>query len=212
MQQKLAIVFTKDRLALLGAWLFAMIIVTYPIWDYDLYWHLANGREMVNAGRIINEEMFSYTHFGEKFDNHEWLGQIIFYLIWHSLGPYGLFGFKLLITSLVVLLLYRTIRTVGGQPELAAVLCGFAVLAGIWRYHERPELFSLLNMALFGFILYGFRASRLPRRLLWLIPLVLVIWDWLHGAVYGLVFFTLFVAGENAKYLLPVLRQPVAHR
>lgn len=200
-------VVTFDRLAALGAWVFAIIIVLYPIFDYDLYWHLANGREMVNAGRIITEEVFSYTHFGEKFDNHEWLSQIIWYLIWYNLGPYGLLGFKLLVTSLVVWLLYRTIRSVGGQPGLAGVLCVFAVLAGFYRYIERPELFSLLNTALISFLLYGFRSHQLPRRLLWLIPLILVVWDWLHGSVYGLVLFALFVAGENAKRHLPVLRQ-----
>ena len=193
-------------MALLGAWLFSIVIVLYPIYDQDMYWHLANGREMVNTGRIVNEEIFSYTHFGEKFDNHEWLGQIILYLIWHSFGFYGLLGFKLLITSLVVLLLYRTIRIISGQPGLAAVLCVFAVLAGFWRYCERPELFSLFNTALFSFILYGFHANQLPRRLLWLIPLILVVWDWLHGSVYGLILFTLFVLGENAKHFLPVLR------
>lgn len=194
-----------DRLALLSAWLCALIIVLYPIFDYDLYWHLANGREMIQGGRIISEEVFSYTHFGEKFENHEWLAQIIFYLIWHNLGPYGLLGFKLLATSLVVLLLYRTIRTIGGQPWLAAVLCVFAILAGLYRYIERPELFSLFNTTLVSFILYGFCAGKLSRRLLWLIPLILVVWDWLHGSVYGLALFTLFVAGENAKHLLPVL-------
>ena len=206
MQQGQPTVFTKDRLALLGAWLLSLIIVIYPIFDFDLYWHLANGREMVNTGRIVSEEIFSYTHPGEKFANHEWLGQIIFYLIWHNLGPYGLFGLKLLIASLVVVLLYRTIRMVGGEPMPAAILCVFAMFAGINRFHERPELFSLFNTALLSFILYGFRANRLPRSLLWLIPFLLVIWDWLHGAVYGLTFLTLFVAGENAKYLLPALR------
>ena len=206
MKQNISTCFTQDRIALFSAWLFSLAFVIYPFfYDSDTYWHLANGREMVNAGRIISEEVFSYTHFGAKFDNHEWLSQVIFYLIWHSLGLYSLFGFKLLVVSLVVLLLYRTIRIVGGHTWLAAVLCVFAVFSGLIRYTERPELFSLLNTALLGFILYGFRANQLSRRLLWFIPLVLVVWDWLHGSVYGLVLLTLFVAGENAKHHLPAI-------
>lgn len=191
---------------MLAAWLFSLVLVTYPIFDFDLYWHLANGREMIGAGRIISEEVFSYTHIGEKFANHEWLGQIVFYLLWDKWGPYGLFAFKLLLVALLVWLLYRTMRNENTQAGVAALLCVAAVFAGINRYHERPELFSLLNTALLGFILYGFRAHRLPRRLLWLIPLILVLWDWLHGAVYGLTLLTLFVIGENAKSLLPMLR------
>jgi len=198
--------FGLDPIALLGAWLFSILIVIYPIFDFDLYWHLANGREMVNTGHIVSEEIFSYTHPGEKFANHEWLGQILFYLIWQHFGPYGLFGMKLLITAGVVLLLYRTIRSVGGEPVAAAILCGFAIFAGINRFHERPELFSLLNTALLSFILYSFRANRLSHQWLWLIPPLLVVWDWLHGAVYGLTFLVLFVTGENAKYWIPALR------
>lgn len=199
--------FNRDHYALLAAWLCSIILVTYPIFDFDLYWHLANGREMVSAGRIISEEVFSYTHYAEKFANHEWLGQVIFYRVWDSFGPYGLLGLKLLLVALMVFLLYRTLRYQGSQSGVAALLCVLAVFAGINRYHERPELFSLFNTALLSFILYGFRSHRLPRRVLWLLPLILVLWDWLHGAVYGLTFLTLFVAGENAKHLLPVLRQ-----
>ncbi|MDX8398774.1 MAG: hypothetical protein R8K20_00820 [Gallionellaceae bacterium] len=197
---------TMSRLALLCAWICALVIVTFPIFDWDLYWHLANGREMIHAGQIINEEIFSYTHQGEGFENHEWLAQIIFYALWDLFGAYGLLGLKLLITVLVVSLGYRTARIAGSQPWLAAMLCVFAVQAGWWRYSERPELFSLLNIALVSFILYGFRTGQLSRRVLWLIPPIMVLWNSLHGAVYGLGLLGLFVAGENMKHIFPRLR------
>ncbi|MFZ5524342.1 MAG: hypothetical protein ACOY9D_09730 [Pseudomonadota bacterium] len=197
----------KDRFVLLAVCLCSIVLVTYPVFDFDLYWHLANGREMVNSGRIVSEEVFSYTHQGEKFANHEWLGQIIFYLLWTAFGAYGLLGFKLLLVTLMVWLLFRTLRDENTTLGAAALLCVLVVLAGINRYHERPELFSLFYMALLGFILYGFRARKLPRRMLWAIPLIMVTWDWLHGAIYGLTFITLFVAGENAKHRLPMLRR-----
>ena len=197
---------TMSRLALPTAWLCALVIVLYPIFDWDMYWHLANGREMIHGRRIISDEVFSFTHFGEKFENHEWLAQIIFYFIWQSMGPYGLLGLKLLITALVVWLGYRTARIVGSQPWLAALLCVFVVLAGWGRYTERPELFSLFNIALISFILYSYRAGRLTRGMFWLIPLIMVVWNWLHGAVYGLGLLSLFVAGENIKHFFPKLR------
>lgn len=204
MQKKFAY-SNQDWVVLFGALVFSLFFVSFPFfYDSDTYWHLANGREMVNVGHIISEEIFSYTHSGEKFANHEWLSQIIFYLLWHDFGPAGLFGLKLIITSLVVLLLYRTQRVLGVLPWLAGVLCIFAIYAGLIRYTERPELFSLLNTTLLGFILYSFRANQLSYRALWLIPLVLVTWDWLHGSVYGLVLLTLFLLGENVKHYLLV--------
>jgi len=195
-----------DRIALLVACLISIVLVTYPVFDFDLYWHLANGREMVNSGRIVSEEVFSYTHPGEKFANHEWLGQIIFYLLWTAFGAFGLLGFKLLMVTLMVWLLFRTLRNEDTPLGIAALLCVLAILAGINRYHERPELFSAFYMALLGFILYGYRAGKLPRSMLWALPLIMVTWDWLHGAIYGLTFLTLFIAGENAKHHFPILR------
>jgi len=197
---------SREKLALLSVCLISIVLVTYPVFDFDLYWHLANGREMVNSGRIVGEEVFSYTHLGEKFANHEWLGQIIFYLLWTAFGAYGLLGFKLLMVTLMLWFLYRTLHNGNTTLGIAALLCVLVVLAGINRYHERPELFSLFYMALLGFILYGFRARKLSRRMLWALPLIMVTWDWLHGAIYGLTFLTLFVAAENAKLRLPMLR------
>jgi hypothetical protein len=196
-----------ESVVLLFACLASLLLVTYPVFDFDLYWHLANGREMVNSTRIVSEEVFSYTHPGEHFANHEWLAQIIFYVLWNAFGAHGLLGFKLVVVALISWLLFRTLRNEGSSLGATALLVVLVVLAGINRYHERPELFSLFNTALLGFILYGFRSQRLSRKLLWTIPLVMVMWDWLHGAVYGFTFLTLFVVGENAKHYLKWLQQ-----
>jgi len=192
----------KEWIALLTVSLLSILLVTYPVFDFDLYWHLANGREMVGSGRIVSEEVFSYTHPGEHFANHEWLGQIIFYLVWNAFGSYGLLGLKLCMVAVMSWLLFRMLRNNDAPLDVASLLVVLVILAGINRYHERPELFSLFNTALLGFILYGFRAQRLTRNLLWAIPLLMVMWDWLHGAIYGFTFLTLFVAGENAKHYL----------
>ena len=195
-----------EWVALITACLASLLLVTYPVFDFDLFWHLANGREMVNSGHVISEEVFSYTHPGEHFANHEWLAQIIMYQVWNSFGSYGLLGLKLFISGLLSSLLFLTLRNERVSPVIALLLTVLAVMAGLDRYHERPELFSLLIMALLGFILYGFRDQQVPRKMLWLIPLLMVLWDWLHGAVFGFAFLTLFVIGENAKHRLKWLQ------
>ena len=65
-----------------GLLLCAVLLVAFPFFDFDIYWHLANGREMVTQGRIINEEIFSYTKAGTPFSNHEWLAQILLYAVY----------------------------------------------------------------------------------------------------------------------------------
>ncbi len=195
-----------EWLALLASCVLCLILVSYPMFDFDFYWHLANGREMVNQGRIISEEVFSYTHAGEHFANHEWLGQIIFYLVWKTFGPIGLFVMKLFIVTLISSLLFLSARIEKLSPVIALLLTVLVILAGLNRYHVRPELFSLFYMASLSFILYGYCLHKVSRRLLWLVPLIMVTWDWLHGAVFGLAFLGLFVTGENIKYRVKWLR------
>ncbi len=186
-----------------AAGLLSLFIVSYPLFNTDLYWHLANGRAMVAARRIINSDVLSYTHFGQHFTNHEWLSQLIFYLLWHAWGPFGLFFFKLFLCSLVVVFVYRSALIAGGNPRSAATLTVLAVLAGMRRYHIRPELFSLLGIAALGYIFLGCRRQRGRSLGLWAIPLIFIVWDWLHGAVVGLLLLCVVVGAENLKRFLP---------
>lgn len=184
--------------ALVITLLCAGVIVTFPVFDYDLYWHLANGREMLTQQRIINEEVFSYTKPGVPFSNHEWLSQLILFFIYQQAGWFGLMLFKYAMVLATAGFLFTTCRMLGAHPIACGVLCATAILAGAYRYNIRPELFSLLFMTVIIYLGYGYREGRLSMRGLYLLPVIMVVWDWLHGAVFGVVFLAAFTVGENA--------------
>ena len=179
----------------------AAVLVIFPFFDFDIYWHLANGREMVAQGRIINEEIFSYTKAGTAFSNHEWLAQILLYAVYAVAGGVGLNLLKLAIAAGVITLVFRTCRMLGASSLLAALLSAVAILIAAERYLVRPELFSLLGLALVSYILHAYRASQLSAVALRWLPFIMLVWDWLHGAVYGVVLLGIWALGENAKYL-----------
>lgn len=188
-----------DVTALIGALLVSGIIVAYPLFDYDLYWHLANGREMVARGRIINEDVFSYTKAGTSFSNHEWLSQVILYFVYDHWGALGLNAFKIFISLAIAFMIFMTSRWLGANPVLSATICCSAILVGIYRYNVRPELFSLLFVAALNWILHGYRIGMFQRRALYVIPPIMLVWDWLHGAVFGVVVLSAFAVGEITK-------------
>lgn len=188
---------TTQFTALLVLLLCVGVIVTFPVFDYDLYWHLANGREMLAQHRIINDEVFSFTRAGVGFSNHEWLAQLILFFIFEHTGWLGLFIFKCATALTIALVLYYACRSQGASASTATVLCVSAILVGAYRYNIRPELFSLLFMAVIVWLCYGYKAGQLPARGLYLLPVIMVMWDWLHGAVFGLVFLAAFAVGEN---------------
>lgn len=179
------------------------LLVVYPVQDFDLFWHLANGREMLARGAIINQEVFSFTANGKPFSNHAWLAQTLFFLIFKTLGANGLIAFKVLITVSIGACLYAFGRKQGCSPLAAALICLLAFGASLFRYVERPELFSTLFLTLLGALLFSYRAKVSSARILPLIPLIMVLWDFLHGALYGVIFLVAFMVGETIKSALP---------
>ena len=192
----------SDRILLVFLFASAALLVFYRIQDYDFFWHIANGKAMVQQGRIINEEIFSYTRPGTAFSNHEWLAQIIFFIIFNSTGPIGIVTLKTLLVTLLALLLFKTARFYGVDHLWAGLLAAFVIFEGIARYRERPEIFSLLFIGLLSFLLSGYVVGKLKKQFLYVIPCVLVLWDFLHGAVYGIVFLVSYVTGESVKHFL----------
>ncbi len=179
------------------------LLAIFPVQDFDIFWHLANGRAMVEQGRIINQEIFSFTANGKSFSNHAWLAQIIFFLVFKGLGANGLIALKVLITTLIGLGLYRVGRREGLAPVPAALIWLLAFAASRSRFVERPDLFSLLFLALLGAILFSYRGHRGSTRSLCVLPLMMGMWDLMHGALYGTIFLAAFMAGETITYLLP---------
>lgn len=201
---------TIEKILLVVSFLFIAALVFYRIQDADFFWHIANGKAMIEQGRIINEEIFSYTRPGIIFSNHEWLSQILFYLIFKNGGALAVVIFKSTITVLVAFFIFKTARFNGAGILLSALLTITAILAGLPRYRERPEIFSLLFISLMGFILYGFKTKRLKRKHVFIIPIIMVLWDFLHGALYGVIFLSAFVIGELAKGIFPKLAEGYA--
>ncbi len=202
--------FLKDILTssrrdwILLTFLFAAValLVFYRIQDYDFFWHIANGKAMVQQCRIINEEIFSYTKPGTVFPNHNWLAQVIFFIIFNCTGPLGIVTFKTLLVMLLTLLLFKTARLYGTDRLWAGLLAAFVILEGVARYRERPEIFSLLFIGLLSFLLSSYLAGRLKKQFLYVIPCIMVLWDFLHGAVYGIVFLVSYATGESIKHFL----------
>lgn len=181
----------------------ALWLVVFSVRDYDTFWHLANGRAMLEQGRIINEEIFSYSAFGTKFPNHSWLAQVILYLFYFAGGTKGLIVYKLLLTAGIVFTCFKLSRLLGAG-RLAALFSGYLVVfVGLSRFVVRPQLFSYLGLAILAYLLLGFVRGRLSSRIFWFLPFLMVAWDFLHGAVFGYVFWGSLAAGETAKFFLP---------
>lgn len=180
----------------------ALYALIFPLQDPDTFWHLAYGRAMVTEGRFINHEIFSYTAAGQYLGSHSQLAQVLLYLLWLGGGANALLGFKLLIGLATFLLVMRTAQLFAVGRITAAMLALLVILAGMSRFVERPELFSILLQAFLLLLLFGYGRGAYGVRALWILPVMLVVWDYLHGALFGLVILLTFTLGETLKTCL----------
>lgn len=159
---------------------------------------------------MINSEQFSYTHHGAPFANHAWLAQLLLYWAWSGLGIAGLYAVKWGVVALVIRLLWSRARAVGLAPRIAFFVIPLVILAGIDRYHVRPELFSILGTTLLASLLFAKESWATGKKLLWSVPVLFVIWDWAHGAVIGWLFLLTFVSAANIRRLTLARSRPGA--
>lgn len=180
------------------------VIAIYPASDCDTFWHLANGRWMIEHEQIAGQELFSYSARGAPFDNRYWLAQIGLFAIYDWTGINGLIVFKSLSMALTVALLYGAARSAGASAGAAWTVLALTSYALVWRMLERPELFSFLLLALLVAITFAVRFGRLRPPWLWLLPPVFLLWDSLHpGSIFGLAYLGAFVAGELLLVFMP---------
>ena len=171
------------------------LLCVFPVVDYDFFWHAANGREMARSGHVVEQELFSFTRPGTRFDNHQWLAQLALYGVFSWLGAPGVVALRVAIVLACAVLLLRAATYAGAGRLPAACLVTLVVVGSRTRLGERPELFSLLGLSALACVLHGHRAGALrPRALVW-VPVVLGAWDVLHGAIYGYAFLIAFCAG-----------------
>ncbi len=58
--------------------------------DTDTWWHLRAGEWMFQHKAILQQDIFSYTRYGQEWNYPGWLIQIPMYLIYKMFGPGGL--------------------------------------------------------------------------------------------------------------------------
>jgi len=170
--------------------------VLQPIRSYDLWWHLATGRLILEQGRIPLEDPFSFTRSGFPWLDHGWLFQVLAWPLFHLGGWRLLLAAELLLISAVYLLLALVLRRERVGPGTACLLLLLSVSGARFRFDPRPELVSLFFVVLLCFALHLSRVPG-PSRWVWVLPPLFLLWANIHpAAVLGAALLLLWLVGE----------------
>ena len=151
-----------------------------PVKDPDFYWHLKTGQYLIDTKSIPAVDMFSWTKFGSEWVTHEWLSEVMMYVVFTVLGYGGLIVFFAGIITTTFTLAYVRCKEVAGHPYVAgfAVLLGAAATMPTWGV--RPQMFSMLFASIFVLVMGNYYRERRTRMIWWLIPLT-VLWVNIHA-------------------------------
>jgi len=188
-----------------GIGMLAWLLTLHVQLDPDYWWHVLIGEWIVANRAVPSTDLLSWMADAPSWLAHEWLGEVMLYISHQIAGTTGsvvIFG---AVTGAALLLTASLIRLVA--PSLRApavwslVLIGVLVALPIWspRSQMWDVLFALLTLRMaLGYLLAG------QRRLLWLMPLAMVVWVNVHAGgvlLYGLLLLAVMV-GEvlNRRY------------
>jgi hypothetical protein len=157
--------------------------------DPDFWWHLKTGQYIVTQHRLPVPDPFAYTtasappvspdeaatrHFNLT---HEWLAQVVWYLIYAAGG----FGALVLWKALLLLILCGCTGWIAWRRTgsvLWGIAAGLAAASLAVEFdRDRPGILSYVFTA-------GFLTIFESRKRLWLLPVLAVIWANCHGGFF----------------------------
>ncbi|HEY1500281.1 MAG TPA: hypothetical protein VGF88_11935 [Acidobacteriaceae bacterium] len=166
-------------LGLVLVWLLFVFGAKAGVADLDIWWHMRNASELVHTGHFVRADSWTFTVNGKPWINFEWLGELPYYFFFKWLGYRGLYLVMMVVSSSIVLGIYR-LALMRSRDAIASFAVGvLAVLFATVSLAPRTLLFGWLFLVLEIGILWSL--SRGKDYTAWLPPLFLV-WINTHGS------------------------------
>lgn len=167
--------------------------------DPDFYWHIKTGEYLLSSWPLPTSDVFTYTHSGSPWVLHEWLAQIVLYLVFSVTGYFGTAVWVAALCAFCGWVTYLNCRRQMDNPVHAIIV---ALVCSLFFVTEmpRPHLFSFVFFTATLFVLLEFKYTRRDR-LLALLPAILLLWANTHGGYFiGLVLIFLFAGSEWLRH------------
>jgi hypothetical protein len=168
--------------------------------DGDLPRHLLTGRYILETKTIPTTEPFVYPYQGQPYVSHEWLADVIFYLIVNYLGLAGLIVFlaTLLASTFTFLYTYISSRMDSRLPVLVLFLWGAAITSLNWV--ARPHIISMFMLAIW--LILADKLARHEKLPLWVFFVAMILWSNLHGEfIAGMLVLLAYTVGWTMEFL-----------
>lgn len=178
--------------------------------DAGIGWHIRCGQLILATHTVPRIDPFSSTMHGQPWFAWEWLFDIIVGWLERVGGLNAVVLFAALIIATVYACTFRLLLRRGTSLLLALILTLLAASAAMIHFQARPHVLSWLLTLAWFYILESSddqpdqRQSSTRARLLWFLPLLMLIWVNVHGGfLIGFVLLAIYWLDSAWKYLRP---------
>lgn len=182
-----------------GLLLIFLAIIAFKVpGDPDMGWHLQNGLYTLAHGWPQHGDVFSWTMPSYLWVSHEWLTEVLMVGISWIGGLWGLGIFFALLVGFIFWLAARA----GSQSLQNTALAAIVGVMAAWPIiGVRPQMMTLLGMAILLVLLFRWRATG-NMRLIYYIPLLFLVWANVHaGFASGFLLVGVFVFAEVMRLI-----------
>ncbi len=206
-KQNNKVLSSASFLMLIGLMLMAMLTAIQPLQPNDFFPYVRIGEEIVRTKSIPATEFMTYTQGGKPVEYQYWLPSVILWGI-NKAGGITLTSITVMLCiAAYYFLLWKCLQELEIIPVLALTcLFVFGLTAGSY-YIARPQVFAFPLFSLTLLLLIKWQKS--DNRLLWLLPIITILWVNLHGSFivqfFLLVPAIIFGTGNRKKLIIAVI-------
>ncbi len=174
-----------------------------PLSNNDVWQHLKNGQMILQTRRFQYVEPYSCNAAGKPWINEAWFSGVLFYIMYLIQGPNGIIYLKTLVILLMTALILINCYRLNTKFLLFFPFTVFMIFNVGVRFLARTEMFSYVFIASFFLILFQYKYRRIDKRILYLLPILQIIWSNMHGSfIVGVFIIAIFTGCETVRLLI----------
>jgi hypothetical protein len=172
----------KKTTVALGILILSIFVYCFSIHaiDPDLWGHLRYGQDIIMTHSVPRFDYFSYSSYGATWINHEWLSEVILYLIFKVSKGTGLILFKYFMGFTIMSLIYISNKKYTKSIYLRLTFIALALTIITSGFAIRPQIFTYVFFTCLIFLLDNYENTS-DTKWLYALPFILFFWVNLHG-------------------------------
>jgi len=189
----------KGKLIQFAFLILCFVFLFRVVLDPDLGWHLGVGKYIWENKTVPQKDLFSFSLPDYPYIYHSWLAEVFLYAAYRNFGLWGVTFFYCFFATFSIWLIVKTCRL---RVDMHGIYLFFLLLIPLIQsvVFLRLQVFSFLGLS---FIYYIFRRYlQSETKLVWLLPIIFLLWANLHGGFFlGLLFFLSLLLIEALVFL-----------